>query len=94
MSHERQFFAEMVVDAVAHLDERLPVDMVGIKKVSGGSLLVSFNVIFIATFNCYKREHFTIDEMDLDGTRERKSFFEAFETALVAIFLPTRAFMS
>uniref|UniRef100_A0A915BUU2 T-complex protein 1 subunit eta n=1 Tax=Parascaris univalens TaxID=6257 RepID=A0A915BUU2_PARUN len=41
VSHEREFFAEMVVDAVAHLDERLPVDMVGIKKVSGGSLLES-----------------------------------------------------
>lgn len=38
VSQERQFFAEMVVDAVGYLDERLPIDMIGIKKVSGGSL--------------------------------------------------------
>ncbi|VDK19424.1 unnamed protein product [Anisakis simplex] len=41
VSHERDFFAEMVVEAVSHLDECLPIDMIGIKKVSGGSLLVS-----------------------------------------------------
>ncbi|VDM46186.1 unnamed protein product [Toxocara canis] len=48
VSQERQFFAAMVVDAVAHLDERLPVDMIGIKKVSGGSLLESMLVKGVA----------------------------------------------
>uniref|UniRef100_A0A914VTJ1 T-complex protein 1 subunit eta n=1 Tax=Plectus sambesii TaxID=2011161 RepID=A0A914VTJ1_9BILA len=38
---ERNFFAEMVVDAVSQLDERLPVNMIGIKKVSGGSITES-----------------------------------------------------
>lgn len=38
VSQERQFFAEMAVDAVAYLDDHLPVNMIGIKKVSGGSL--------------------------------------------------------
>lgn len=42
MSQERQFFAEIAVDAVGYLDERLSVDMIGIKKISGGSLTVSF----------------------------------------------------
>ncbi|VDD91425.1 unnamed protein product [Enterobius vermicularis] len=38
VSQERQFFAEIAVDAVGYLDERLSVDMIGIKKISGGSL--------------------------------------------------------
>lgn len=41
MSQERKFFAEMVVDAVNILDDSLPLNMIGIKKVSGGSLNVS-----------------------------------------------------
>ncbi|KAK6754421.1 hypothetical protein RB195_013433 [Necator americanus] len=38
VSQERQFFAEMVVDAVNTLDESLPLNMIGIKKVNGGNL--------------------------------------------------------
>ncbi|CAI5451059.1 unnamed protein product [Caenorhabditis angaria] len=38
VSQERQFFANMVVDAVNTLDENLPLNMIGIKKVSGGNL--------------------------------------------------------
>ncbi|KAK6042461.1 TCP-1/Cpn60 chaperonin family protein [Cooperia oncophora] len=38
VSQERRFFAEMVVDAVNILDESLPLNMIGIKKVSGGNL--------------------------------------------------------
>ncbi|KAK0408988.1 hypothetical protein QR680_004279 [Steinernema hermaphroditum] len=41
VSQDRHYFAEMVVDAVSFLDERLPIDMVGIKKVNGGSTLES-----------------------------------------------------
>lgn len=44
---ERQFFSEMVVDAVSYLDERLPLNMIGIKKVSGGSITVSEGAIGI-----------------------------------------------
>ena len=38
LSQDRQHFAELVVDAVGYLDEDLPINMIGIKKVSGGSL--------------------------------------------------------
>lgn len=35
---QKDFFSKMVVDAVLSLDELLPLNMIGIKKVSGGSL--------------------------------------------------------
>ena len=34
----KTFFSKLVVDAVSSLDDLLPLDMIGIKKVSGGSL--------------------------------------------------------
>jgi len=37
---EKAFFARMVVDAILHLDEELDLNMIGIKKESGGGLLV------------------------------------------------------
>ena len=46
VSQERAFFSEMVVDAVNQLDDRLSLSMIGIKKVSGGNLLVRFLPIF------------------------------------------------
>lgn len=38
---QKDFFAKMVVDAVLSLDELLPLNMIGIKKVTGGALEVS-----------------------------------------------------
>ncbi|CAP38530.1 Protein CBR-CCT-7 [Caenorhabditis briggsae] len=38
VSQERQFFANMIVDAVNTLDAHLPLNMIGIKKVNGGNL--------------------------------------------------------
>lgn len=38
VAHEKEFFARMVVDAVMILDELLPLDMIGMKKVQGGAL--------------------------------------------------------
>merc|ERR1711868_229569 len=35
---QKDFFANMVVDAVSTLDELMPLNMIGIKKVQGGSL--------------------------------------------------------
>lgn len=35
---QKEFFSKMVVDAVLTLDELLPLNMIGIKKVSGGAL--------------------------------------------------------
>lgn len=38
IARQRQFFAKMVVDAVLMLDDLLPLNMIGTKKVTGGSL--------------------------------------------------------
>lgn len=51
---QKDFFSNMVVDAVLSLDELLPLNMIGIKKITGGSLeesqLVS-GVAFKKTFS-------------------------------------------
>ena len=38
---QKDFFSKLVVDAVSMLDHLLPLNMIGIKKVQGGSLEVS-----------------------------------------------------
>ena len=40
VASQKDFFAAMVVDAVSMLDELLPLNMIGIKKVTGGALEV------------------------------------------------------
>jgi len=54
IAQQKQFFSKMVVEAVMQLDELLPLNMIGIKKVQGGSLedsmLVS-GVAFKKTFS-------------------------------------------
>merc|ERR1712168_970113 len=54
INQQRDLFSNMVVDAVQHLDELLPLNMIGIKKVQGGavedSLLVP-GVAFKKTFS-------------------------------------------
>jgi T-complex protein 1 subunit eta len=54
IARQREFFAKMVVDTVLMLDDLLPLNMIGIKKVTGGSLeesrLVS-GVAFKKTFS-------------------------------------------
>lgn len=42
ISSQKEFFAKIVVDAVMQLDELLPLNMIGIKKVQGGALEVFF----------------------------------------------------
>ncbi|XP_015602968.1 T-complex protein 1 subunit eta isoform X2 [Cephus cinctus] len=52
--HQKDFFSKMVVDAVLILDELLPLNMIGIKKVSGGALedsLLIAGVAFKKTFS-------------------------------------------
>jgi T-complex protein 1 subunit eta len=54
ISGQKQFFAEMVVDAVLHLEDDLDLKMIGIKKVAGGSVSESFlvhGVAFKKTFS-------------------------------------------
>lgn len=51
---QKEFFAKMVVDAVLNLDDLLPLNMIGIKKVSGGALedsLLVAGVAFKKTFS-------------------------------------------
>jgi len=51
---QKDFFAELVVDAVTNLDELMPLNMIGIKKVQGGSLEESLlvpGVAFKKTFS-------------------------------------------
>ena len=54
VAHQKDFFTKMVVDAVMLLDELLPLNMIGVKKVTGGgledSVLVS-GVAFKKTFS-------------------------------------------
>merc|ERR1719276_5859 len=54
INQQRDFFSNMVVDAVMMLDELLPLNMIGIKKVQGGGLeetqLIS-GVAFKKTFS-------------------------------------------
>jgi len=50
----KEFFAEMVVDAVQHLDTDLDKSFIGVKKVTGGSVTDSFlveGVAFKKTFS-------------------------------------------
>lgn len=42
VAHQKEFFSKMVVDAVLMLDELLPLNMIGIKKITGGALEVCF----------------------------------------------------
>merc|ERR1711992_287352 len=51
---QKDFFSKMVVDAVQTLDELLPLNMIGIKKVQGGSLedtMLVTGVAFQKTFS-------------------------------------------
>jgi len=54
VARHKEFFGNMVVEAVANLDELLPLNMIGVKKVQGGALeesqLVS-GVAFKKTFS-------------------------------------------
>ena len=54
ISKYKEFFSEMVVKAVDHLDADLEKNLIGIKKVTGGSVTDSFlveGVAFKKTFS-------------------------------------------
>ncbi|KAG5898577.1 hypothetical protein JTB14_016589 [Gonioctena quinquepunctata] len=48
INQQRAFFSKMVVDAVLLLDDLLPLNMIGIKKVQGGALQESMLVAGVA----------------------------------------------
>ena len=41
VAQHKEFFSKMVCEAVMYLDELLPLNMIGVKKVQGGALEVS-----------------------------------------------------
>jgi hypothetical protein len=45
ISHQKDFFAPIVVDAVLSLDEDLSLDMIGVKKIPGGALEVRDEIL-------------------------------------------------
>jgi T-complex protein 1 subunit eta len=45
ISHQKDFFAPIVVDAVLSLDEDLSLDMIGVKKIPGGALEVTSDLL-------------------------------------------------
>lgn len=54
ISKYKEFFSEMVVQAVEHLEEDLDKNFIGIKKITGGSVTDSFlveGVAFKKTFS-------------------------------------------
>eukprot|EP01137_Pigoraptor_chileana_P017231 Opistho-2@75011 len=54
IAHQKEFFSKMVVDAVMLLDEDLPLNMIGTKRVQGGGLedtLLVAGVAFKKTFS-------------------------------------------
>ncbi|KAI1291773.1 T-complex protein 1 subunit eta [Halotydeus destructor] len=48
VSHQKEFFSKIVVDAVMNLDELLPLNMIGVKKVQGGALEESMLITGVA----------------------------------------------
>ena len=44
---QKDFFAAMVVEAVMMLDDLLPLNMIGIKKVQGGALEVRSRLVLL-----------------------------------------------
>ena len=40
ISHQKDFFAKIAVDAIMHLDDDLDLKNVGIKRIPGGSITV------------------------------------------------------
>jgi len=45
VARHKGFFSKMVCEAVMYLDELLPLNMIGVKKVQGGALEVSQSIL-------------------------------------------------
>ena len=67
VSHQKEFFAKMVVDAVLMLDELLPLNMIGIKKITGGALEVTYPAFITESF---KQDAYTVEPALSSQSRE------------------------
>ena len=47
VSHQKDFFSKLVVEAVMMLGDHLPLNMIGMKKVQGGMLEVLCSISFL-----------------------------------------------
>lgn len=75
----------MVVDAVSHLDDHIPINMIGIKKVQGGALEHSrlvLGVAFKKTFSyagfemqpkCYTNPKIALLNIELELKAEKEN---------------------
>lgn len=73
VSGERDFFAQMVVDAVTCLDpSTLDLKMIGIKKVIGGGLRDSFLVDGVAFKKTFSYAGFEQQPKAFDGAGEEQ----------------------
>ena len=50
VAQHKDFFSKLVVDAVLHLDELLPLNMIGMKKIPGGALEVPCSFVALHFF--------------------------------------------
>lgn len=51
VARHKEFFSKMVCEAVMHLDELLPLNMIGVKKVQGGALEVILLALVSSKYN-------------------------------------------
>jgi T-complex protein 1 subunit eta len=66
---QKDFFSKMVVDAVSMLDELLPLNMIGIKKVQGGSLEDSVLVEGVAFKKTFSYAGFEMQKKQYDNPK-------------------------
>jgi len=65
----KEFFSTMVVDAVQNLDELLPLNMIGIKKVAGGALEESMLVAGVAFKKTFSYAGFEMQRKKYDNPK-------------------------
>jgi len=69
VSAHKEFFGELVVDAVMSLDELLPLSMIGMKKVSGGSLTDTQLVKGVAFQKTFSYAGFEMQEKNYENPK-------------------------
>ncbi|XP_041368092.1 T-complex protein 1 subunit eta-like [Gigantopelta aegis] len=69
VASQKGFFANMVCDAVMSLDELLPLNMIGIKKVQGGALEDSFLVAGVAFKKTFSYAGFEMQRKKYDNPK-------------------------
>jgi len=69
INQQKELFSNMVVDAVTLLDELLPLNMIGIKKVQGGSLQESHLVEGVAFKKTFSYAGFEMQKKNLQNPK-------------------------